>query len=409
MAEGPPTIEPALAPAAAVLEQRALTPAVAALPTILPTVQPFVPPPPQPDTSRFTATWFLKPETLPDTRTEYHHFKDILAEHNRRLPSLRKFRSAILAYCTAECDALLAGTDAPTNFLQTMVATHQECLVNGLKPAGVNRTYTGDGTIDDMRRRLIGDMAWGKPGAYDPWNGWWAGFFDSDVVTKPKTYRQLHIWEPEITLDVMASYPPQQVQAVTQIDFHPDDVKPDDRENFAWFASADELLAFPFRANFPNYAINVWSSQDGLTGYVTKKLYTGNAKVMPHIGFLIDPDVLIWVAFEEQRPGDNKDVRCNISLFAEAGFRGSNFSSTYCIRGGYALQGVYWDKDGNLIVDKKFGKDPTYGHVNDQRANYREVAPYPDFATLERAFNGGFAGSMHPDAFASVDKIANFR
>lgn len=411
MAEASASIAPALAPAATVLDPRALQPAGAVLPTILPVVILRAPPPlPRPDSSTFTPTWFLEPDKLPGTRPGYGHFKSLLEEHNQRLPSLRKFREAILACCVDELDALLAGTEAPTNFLQTMVETHQECLINGVKPAGTSRTYTGDGTITDMYDRLQSAQAWGHPGAYDPWNGWWTGIFESDAIKAPKSYHQLHIWEPEIVIEAMSSYPRQQVQAVTQVDFSPEDVKDrPDRDNYNWFISSDELLERPVRTDIPNYGINVWSEIDGLTGYVIKKLNSAQAKSMPHIGFLIDPDVLIWVAFEEDRPGDQKGSRRNIMLFAEAGFRKSDVASTYCIRGAYALLGTLWDSNGKLIVDRKFGSDANFGHVNQQLANYREVAKFRDFGSLELALKAGQAGNMHPDAFTVLDRIVNFR
>ena len=390
--------EPALAPAAAVLDPRALTPAQQATPG-LPAPQTAAVLGPIPDGSLFDQTWFLTPGKLPGFQADYNIFKSLFEEHNKRLPSLRAFRSAILAAAKLEKEAKAQGATPATNLLAAMVDCHKSAIQTGSKPPDLTRNYTAAGTIEDMFDRISSDAARGGPNAYDPWDGWWAGYFnsvyvDENDVTFSDLYRELHNWEHEIVLNPLGY--DQHVQAVTQVDYNPAATPLVMHRFHDWFVSADELLARPDKCLFPNYAINVWSQLDGLTGYVLKKLAAKPAKCMLHIAFLIEPDVLIWVAMEEERPGDVIETKCDLFVFAEAGYSRSDFSGCYDIRGSFGIKAVRWTAKGVLAFTGKLEG------IAQQQGDYRQVPKFRDRASLELANSIGLAGSAHPAAISAA-------
>ncbi len=355
----------ALAPAAAVLNPRALGSAGNLLPgTILPqTVQTA---PPAPDTSVFDEQWFGS--NLPGKAPENAIFRDILAGHNANLQRFADWRALILA--TAEVE-LAEGTAASTNLLETISQ-----LLSAVYSHDPPRRDFAPLSRQEIRDRLFAPLAKGFGGVFDPWAAWWAGVFRSGGDA-----HNVHIWEPECSV-IRDDGTVQSVQAVTQVETPVDSRKP---EGTRWFLSANRLITEPDSFAQANYAINVWSADDHITGYVWKHVTAGSTKPVyrnPHIGFLLAPDTLLWLATIEPADTVFGGKARELHIFVEWGIPQPDYSGTYNIRGTYMFGGVEWLASGLSFT-------PNFllpgGSIKFGQCGYRQCAPFKGRGDFKRA------------------------
>ena len=359
----PPPVDPtkpALAPGAKALDPKSLTSILSVVDQVLDNnaknLLKF-------DSSRFGADWFDPAKMDQTGKKSLPVFYELMLEHNRRLASLAAMRQTVLSEAKKERDAEGRPEAAPTlNILAMAIDLYAKVFSATLTKAA-------------MYQLLVNIPVSTSP--YDPWNGWWAGPYTSEYgdAANPtrKTAYNLHIWDPSVEVNFDGT--PQLVQPVTQ-----------SAATLGWFPSPNRIEQDPgIQYNFA-YAINVWRPSrdglsDGLTGYVVKALShaagDSNSKFtrtsMPHIAFLIERDVLIWIAVEEaagMKPGDSLPLH----MFVEKGRTDDTFPGTYVIEG--ASGSAKWED-----ADKtRFAI--TAGFTHSGRGTYRESLHLKDKLAL---------------------------
>lgn len=367
----------ALAPAAAVLNQRALVPAQqggkgqtrGAVPT--------------PDNSVFDKSWFADPQ--PGKPAKDDIFGRILHEHNVRAGDFAAMRHAVLLAVGQELVDADAGKPSRTNFLDTAATLLSRNYGTGNLAPGAVRPPSAKLGLKAMNDLLLGEFAKGAIGAYDAFTGWWGGRYHSGPGENDFVGCNLHIWDPEAVLvetDAAGLPTIQSVQAVTQVSR---EIRAAATEN--WFVSADRLRTQPECLATADFAINVWSAEDDLTGYVWKGpwRHAGSdspepSTKLPHIGFRLAADTLLWIATVE--PVDDVVTTKNLELymFVEWGMPRDDFSGFYNIRGAFCKTGTSW-QGANIDFGGKFGVTDSVIGYND----YAQIAQYADRASFKSA------------------------
>lgn len=135
----------------------------------------------------------------------------------------------------------------------------------------------------------------GSTAVFNPWDGWWSGNWHNQGPGGSTSKKQYHIWGP--TFEQGKQY----VQLVTQSETE--------------FVGREKLKR-SVEDKKVDLGINVWSSTNGVTGWVSKR-QGGKAFELPHVGYSINPHKLIWIAqvdwsgkfymfFEWVDPSNNK-------------------------------------------------------------------------------------------------------
>lgn len=292
----------------------------------------------------YDAKWIERPATLkadPGYSTPGHLdlMANVLCVHNVWLPDLARLR---------------AGFDAKMKASQSFRDTIAQLWHHARNP-GLAANATGGVGGNALAQRL-GLASGGTPfarrngdaRAYDPWDGWWSGVFDSNGTK----YLNYHVWDPTV---VVTSNPAlcsretestapgyrQHVQMVTQTGALQTAAGAKAKDPAFWYPAANFMRNGFHPLNRVDYAVNVWSATDHLTGYVIKE-QNGNREELPHIAYLMDDETLLWITFVQPfgaRLGGGTERKTGI-IFAEHGAR-KKAPATYHIRG--MLVDLVWD------------------------------------------------------------------
>ncbi|MGB0504671.1 MAG: hypothetical protein ACPGGK_00620 [Pikeienuella sp.] len=289
----------------------------------------------------YDAKWINAPNTIRAdkgraTPQHVNEFANLLCTHNLRLPEIKMLKDAFnqkMQTSAAFRDAIAAlYHDARNPTATTSGAGDANALMDqiGLTQAA-------------PFHRLNGDRD-----AYDPWDGWWKGDFSSGG----KTYQNYHVWDPTVRVrsntkhcssnGIVEDEAPaeggahsyeQYVQMVTQIAKLNSVSAAAANDTKFWYAGANFMRNGLHPLGKTDFAINVWSPQDGLTGYVLKR-QTG----VEHLflfAYLLDDETLLWVAFVEGGGLVTKTngVQMTLFIYAEHGQATGGSSRIYTIRG----------------------------------------------------------------------------
>jgi hypothetical protein len=364
MTRPPDDPEPALAPAKRSLYPGALerTPAVTPSTSSAQTASSCVV---LSDPSTFGPDWFSVAKTDLLGIEQLPRFRELLEDHNAGITAINIVRNEILRVATTEKNAMAAGSydSQPTNLLKTIVQ-----LNNSKSP-----TIRANDIVsyEALCTRLA---ALGHVDVFDPWDGWWAGEFSSKQGSSSKKYFNLHVWDQSIDVNEFGYI--QRIQAVTQISAS--------GSSGIWFASALHMEQHPDFVDRYDHAINAWSADDGITGFVKKNLGR-DEKWLPHVGFLLDNNTLLWFAWERSPRALSENGSASVLMFAETGFANGTLSAHYEIRG--ARLTAQW-QDGTFTINKKFFE--TGEHYGD----YKAVMPLVDHDSLKCAKVSATLGDM---------------
>jgi hypothetical protein len=317
-----------------------------------------------PDPSHFDARWFAAGKTDITGQKLLPQFHGVLDEHNRRLPAIQALRSAIIAAAQVEL-AELQNPTGTTHF--RILAPILELYADAMQQKAFDAA--------ELVARMDADR--GGPVAFNPWNGWWAGPYSSNGTP----YYNLHVWDATFSLN--AGVGEQHIQPVTQL-----------QAKTGWFASAGRLEAQPDTANLVDHAINVWSMANGVTGYVWKDLADpAKSKSLLHAGFLLEPNVLLWIATEEPLGGARDGQLFNLLMFVEPAFPAPSLGGRYVIRA--AIGSARWNRGAMELIGK-------FDQINKHRGDYRQVLPLADRTSMDCAIKSDKLQGMDVDTANDV-------
>ncbi len=330
------------------------------------------------DSSRFGEEWFTSTMVADDATTYLPEFADILEEHNRRLPQIAGIRSAVQQRARAELTAHPDGNFPEGSLLKTIFDLYASAMAAAPPPYA---------PIEFTPEQLVGLLETnpGHSRAFDPWTDWWAGEF----ISVGTHYFNLHVWDPTVAVTLAGKT--QYVQPVTQVE-----------APGQWFGSARRLLEEP-AARLPlsgkqsmtpvrsvkgiDFALNVWSPDDAITGYVVKKLGTSSAESLPHAGFLIEDNCLLWCAAIETKGGAAIGQPFSVLMFIETGFANGTASGEYAIRGA-RLADVTW------ISATAINLSGSFIEVKKHTGDYQSVIHVRDSGSLDCAIRTKALGGM---------------
>lgn len=171
-------------------------------------------------------------------------------------------------------DALIARhDDARDDFLEwrRLVSRHAADLACFVKSFPGTEAFS----VDELRRVLQSQTGLAEPviqqDLFAPWTNRWSGSWSNGTS-------QYHIWGPTYRREG------RWLQPVAQSEVHFPDLR---------------RLGAMLRANEADLAINVFSEETGISGWVSKRQH-GRLEI-PCIGYLLDETTLLWVA-QEQEP-----------------------------------------------------------------------------------------------------------
>lgn len=317
----------------------------------------------------YDAKWINTPGIIKGDRgpapAHKNEFANLLCTHNQRLPDIKMLKQAF--------DAKMRADPA---FRGDIAKLYHDAR---------NQNHTGPGGGSPNALMVQLGLSQGTPfprrngdrRAYDPWDGWWSGVFDS-VGTK---YLNYHVWDPTVKVrsdpgkcSNTASGEPalgydQYVQMVTQI------AKPNPPPAAAaqdvsfWYAGANFMRNGLHPLNKTDFAINVWSAQDGLTGYVLKR--QSGVQHLFLFAYLMDDDTLLWVAFVEDgaRLTAANGNSGTLFVYAEYGQKTGGANRIYTIRGAV----------GAVTYQTRQGQPPQFSlsalsQVSGHRGDYKIAA-----------------------------------
>lgn len=179
-------------------------------------------------------------------------FREIIKRHDGS-NQIKLLRKIMADYKEAIADYLLVGSTSSR--------------IESLNPASAFSRYPG---ADGFTRQQFMDSlnAVKNEKVFDPWDGWWTGKWSNNAD-------QYHIWD-RTAFDTSSQ---QWVQPVTQ-----------STNGFAWKRSGDET-GNGIKVADADIAINVWSSKNGITGWVSKQ----GGTELPHVGYSVNTNTLIWL------------------------------------------------------------------------------------------------------------------
>ncbi|MEM1264921.1 MAG: hypothetical protein AAGI50_02790 [Pseudomonadota bacterium] len=176
-------------------------------------------------------------------------FAGLLRTHNSKLALLSQMRGVVRGNAAELAQALVANFDIQSGSAHWAMPGREREIA---------ATLRGNGQ--------------GSARSYDPWNGAWRGpWLKPGQTARERRELHAHIWDE--TQHVTFAGHSQYVQPVTQ--------------SRTGFKLERDLTPQPAETNI---AINVWSPQHGLTGWVG-----WGGRNDPHIAYLLNPHTLIWV------------------------------------------------------------------------------------------------------------------
>ncbi len=179
-------------------------------------------------------------------------FEGVLTRHNAALTTLSRWRTIFTGQATAI--ASFVHSYPGMGFSQADI---ESAIRRGSAlPAGVSGTTV-----------------------YRPWQGWWCGDFHSPGS---RLYTHHHVWDETVSRSGVY------VQPVTQ--------------SVTRFVGSSNLTTM-LSSNKVDLAINVLSSADGLTGWVSKRQW-GSPTEHPHIAYYLDATHVLWVTQTQGGPTD---------------------------------------------------------------------------------------------------------
>ena len=235
-------------------------------------------------------------------------FKEVIDGHNANRQKLIDARTYFNGKAARLTEILFSsyniGAGAPCDWEVETEATQEGTRTPGttpdrtaIQPRTTRRpgcSTAPRGTRANVQSIFADPLGGGNANCYDPWDGRWAGCWtnisrSSDQVCQT-LYTNYHIWDETRLISG------QHIQPVTQRRFL-------DNETAATatptYIGAGEIGA-AWTAGKVDVAINVYSRDEGLTGWVVKKT---DGLVAPHIAFLLNPHTLIWITTFVPRAG----------------------------------------------------------------------------------------------------------
>ncbi len=174
--------------------------------------------------------------------------------------------------------------DYPLTRAQASYTNHQRRSVRYWQGMRANPTDP----VEQVFARTL--TAYESRTCFDPWNGRWKGKWNSAT----QSWGQRHIWDVTQPYSgvIGGAAVAQHIQPVTQRTTQP---------NLAEFVEGPELTQ-AWAGGTVNLAINVYDDARGVTGWVSRR-EGGTHYEVPHIGLLLNPHTLIWIA--QFRPTNN--------------------------------------------------------------------------------------------------------
>ena len=172
---------------------------------------------------------------------------------------------------------------------------------------------------------------------------------------------------PSIISEAKAPGYAQWVQMVTQVAQKKSDAHKFAADPAFWYPAAHFMRNGFHPLTRVDYAVNVWSPRDHLTGYVIKRQHS-DPHELPHVAYLMDDDTLLWVTFRQdygKHLGSGTETKI-ASIFAEYGTPRSG-PRPYYIRG--MLVELIWDGAADKFT---FG---AHRQVSQHRGDYAFVSP----------------------------------
>jgi len=177
------------------------------------------------------------------------YFKSVIDKHNEKVGKLKEWRKIFAAQAT----------DLAKFFL-TYPGDHSRWILK-------SSPKKNSSLLEDCFKHDPGLR--GNSCIFDPWNGWWKGAWKSG---KNETL-QYHIWDQ--TVENGGQF----IQPVTQSTIN--------------FVDSKNIKGEVLN-NKVDLGINVWSAQNGITGWVSKR-QSGKSEELPCVGYSPNPQTLIWI------------------------------------------------------------------------------------------------------------------
>lgn len=220
------------------------------------------------------------PEYDLSTRTAFDH---PIRLHNANIQNIMSVRSALAGHAQQLRDFLF--DDYPLTKARMSYKDYQRDAVGYWQ--GLQTT-----SPDPVRQVFDGSLnAYESRTCFDPWDGRWKGKWHGGG----QSWGQRHVWDVTQPYNgtIGGSPAAQFIQPVTQRTTTP---------GLGEYVGGGDLDAAWQNATV-NLAINVYDAQRGVTGWVSRREGSDGPKEVPHIGLLLNPHTLIWIA--QFRPPTN--------------------------------------------------------------------------------------------------------
>jgi hypothetical protein len=249
------------------------------------------------------------PDKAPDFTDEVYkkHFKELVDKLCKNKAKLKKMRADFFAI-----KKLLAkfikdnmGQKYSKNCLGKLIKKSEPCDPEKLPHSG---KFSEAEILKAICQQSEGEQKCDGNTVFDPWNGKWKGPWVSEGKGWSWEQDSHHVWT--ITKKrANGKY----VQMVTQTKSNVKQngkrtPKEDDCNEFIDGSNIDKKV----KAGKVDLAINVYDKECGVTGWVTKNNKTVE---MPHIGYKLGKDVLIWITQEQDKDGKPKEPGTYLIFF----------------------------------------------------------------------------------------------
>lgn len=271
---------------------------------------------------------------------EPNSFGSLVKQHNRNIKGLHETRKLLAPHAETLAKMLV-------NFYP--VSKGVKCYWKD-DPDGKSEGTTGH--IAKVLRHESASVNYGNKNVFDPWDGFWRG----NWCSSGKAWPQYHIWDRTRATSDGKHF----VQPVSQRGLAETKACSKIHDDPSEFVDAGNLKA-QWEKNAVNLAINVWSNNDKVTGWVWKK-QGGKPVIMPHLGYRLNDHTLIWIAQEMEFKGVDADYTMNkggrfFMFFEWVG----QCRRAYGIHGReFTIAGLAGSKNGTINVTKPIGSTTRY-------------------------------------------------